>query len=169
MGRGKQGPFRRVAFVAGAFSLVAAAVAPADTGVAPDPKERGIPKNYNITQVGQGHTSGGELSHTVSVRGRYPSAFPFTSDVPNLTIDPEEAGGEVYTVQVYEDGSSDVTSGFDQTGSAIFTLMDKNTLRITFPASAIGDPSSYTWRANYYREGKDDRAPNRSMYLHRLR
>jgi hypothetical protein len=151
-----------------ALVLAGAAAAPADTGVAADPKERGIPKNYNITQVAQGHTNGGELSHTVSVRGRYPAAFPFTSEVPSLTIDPEEVGGDVYTVQVYEDGSSDVTSGFDQTGSAIFTLMDKNTLRITFPPSAIGDPSSYTWRTNYYRVGKDDRAPNRGMYLHDL-
>jgi hypothetical protein len=158
----------QVVVASGALSLLAAAAAPADTGVAADPKERGIPKNYNITQVGQGHTNGGELSHTVSVRGRYPSAFPFTSEVPSLTIDPEEVGGEVYTVQVYEDGTSDVTSGFDQTGSAIFTLMDKNTLRITFPPSAIGDPSSYTWRTNYYRVGKDDRAPNRGMYLHDL-
>ena len=158
-----------LALATAGVSILAAGVAPADTGTAADPKERGIPKNYNITQVGQGHTNGGELSHTVSVKGRYPDAFPFTSDVPILTIDPEEVGGEVYTVQVYEDGSSDVTSGFDQTGSAIYTLMDKNTLRITFPPSAIGDPSNYTWRANYYREGKDDRAPNRGMYLHRLR
>lgn len=158
----------QVVVASGVLSLLAAGVAPADAGNAKDPNERRIPRNFDINGVAQGHMPNGDLAHLVSVQGRYPSAFPNTSDVPILTIDPEAPGGDVYTVQVYEDATADVTVGFEQTGPATVTLVRKNVLRFEFSPDSIGNPSSYSWRANYYSEGPDDRAPNRGMYLHDL-
>jgi hypothetical protein len=155
--------------MAAAIALSAAGVAFGDAGNATDPDEKAVPKNFDIRGVAQGHMPNGDLAHLVSVQGRFPSAFPNTSDVPILTIDPEAPGGDVYTVQVYEDATADVTVGFEETGPAVVTLTRKNVLRFEFSPDAIGNPSSYSWRFNYYREGTDDRAPNRGMYEHRLR
>jgi hypothetical protein len=152
-----------------AFACAGAGIAFADAGTATDPNEKRIPKDFDIFAVGQGHTGDGQLAHLVRVMGRYTAPFPNSSQHPYLTIDPEDPGGDVYTVQMYDDGTSDVTLGFEQTGPAIFKKTDKRTLQVEFPPSAIGDPSSYTWRVQYSRTGPDDRAPNKGMYSHRLR
>lgn len=172
--------------VAGAIALAAAPLVVANSGSVSDPRgdlwaePSGGGGSLDIVRATFGHTSKGNLIHTVTLAGA--AANPASGgNVPNLLIeDPVLANGNAdcrYFIGRHGGRLGVFTCGYaDRVASAKIRRTSSNTIRYEFSPRAIDDPTTYDWAfvaegAAMGTEAQLDRLPDgdHSFLTHKLR
>ena len=158
--------------------LAVAAVALANTGSKTDPSgdvkhnPPGKDARYDIVKIAYGHGSGSTLTATVKTKGKITNPPPLLwIDVPGKV---SSRGGCQYSDYFASGNEVDECGDGPKTGSAKIKRLDDHRARVTFDASAIGNPSRYG--IAFVNEGAAngklifyDRAPDKGFLKHQLK